>query len=331
LTNLTETAPAEPETPAAAEPRDQPGTEEPETHEPETREPGVDDSTTAEPASEEQTAAGGVAPGEPGEPASERPAMAEPALDGAATDASIPEEAALASVPDEPASAAASEPAATAPPAEMMAALEAILFVAGEPLSRERLLEVFEPGEREDAGRALDAVLERHRSAEGRGIMAEEVGGGVRLVSRPELHGYVRRFFAISGRGRLSMAALETLAIIAYRQPLTGPEVAELRGVQSGAVIKTLLERRLIRIAGRKQVVGKPFLYATTREFLLHFGLGSLSDLPPLEEMEDFFAAEGGGEAPAPPDREEEVERAAAALDAREEAREAEGDGEGEP
>jgi segregation and condensation protein B len=127
------------------------------------------------------------------------------------------------------------------------------------------------------------------------------------------------------------MAALETLAIIAYRQPLTGPEVAELRGVQSGAVIKTLLERRLIRIAGRKQVVGKPFLYATTREFLLHFGLGSLSDLPPLEEMEDFFAAEGGGEAPAPPDREEEVERAAAALDAREEAREAEGDGEGEP
>jgi segregation and condensation protein B len=304
LTNLTETAPAEPETAPAAEDRDPPRTEEPGTHEPE-----VDASTAGEPA---------VAEPEPAA-ADEEPAAAEVAATEVA-----------AEPVSEPAGEAVAAPEVP-PPAEMMAALEAILFVAGEPLSRERLLEVFEPDERADAGRALDAVLERHRSAEGHGIMAEEVGGGVRLVSRPELHGYVRRFFAISGRGRLSMAALETLAIVAYRQPLTGPEVAELRGVQSGAVIKTLLERRLIRIAGRKQVVGKPFLYATTREFLLHFGLGSLSDLPPLEEMEDFFAAEGGGEAPAPPDREEEVERATAALDAREEAREQEGDGEDQP
>ena len=110
------------------------------------------------------------------------------------------------------------------------------------------------------------------------------------------------------------MAALETLAIIAYRQPLTGPEVSDLRGAQSTTVIKTLLERRMIRIAGRKQVVGKPFLYATTREFLLHFGLGSLGDLPPLEEMEELFSMEGGGEAPLV-DREEEVARESAALD----------------
>jgi segregation and condensation protein B len=202
--------------------------------------------------------------------------------------------------------------------AEIEAALEAILFVAGEPLPRERLLEVFEPDEREEAAAALQAVLERYQPAAGRGVMLDEAGGGVRLVSRPELHGYLRRFFQITGRTRLSMAALETLAIIAYRQPLTGPEIAELRGVQSNAVIKTLLERRLIRIAGRKQVVGKPFLYGTTREFLLHFGLGTLADLPPLEELEDFFAAEGGGGDLVPADREEQLALESSALEERE-------------
>jgi segregation and condensation protein B len=164
-------------------------------------------------------------------------------------------------------------------------------------------------------------VLERHGGGEGRGIMVEEVGGGIRLVSRPELHPYLKRFFQVTGRSRLSMPALETLAIIAYRQPLTGPEITELRGAQSTTVIKTLLERRMIRIAGRKQVVGKPFLYATTREFLLHFGLGGLGDLPPLEEMEELFAMEGGGEASLF-DREEEVARASAALDEDADARE---------
>ncbi|HEV8240906.1 MAG TPA: SMC-Scp complex subunit ScpB [Thermoanaerobaculia bacterium] len=197
---------------------------------------------------------------------------------------------------------------------EMEAALEAVLFVAPEPLSRERLLELFDEGEREQAAAALDAVLERHGGGEGRGIMVEEVGGGIRLVSRPELHPYLKRFFQVTGRSRLSMPALETLAIIAYRQPLTGPEITELRGAQSTTVIKTLLERRMIRIAGRKQVVGKPFLYATTREFLLHFGLGNLGDLPPLEEMEELFSMEGGGEAPLV-DREEELARESAALD----------------
>ena len=209
---------------------------------------------------------------------------------------------------------------------EMEAVLEAILFVAGEPQPRERLLELFGRQERAAAETALQAVLDRYRGGEGRGMMVEEVAGGVRLVSRPELHTYLRRFFQVSGRGRLSMAALETLAIIAYRQPLTGPEIGDLRGVQSTAVIKTLLERRLIRIAGRKQVVGKPFLYATTREFLLHFGLGTLGDLPPLEEMEELFTAEGGGEAAGPADREEEVLRANAELDARDDAREEEGE-----
>ena len=207
----------------------------------------------------------------------------------------------------------------TTPRAEMEAAIEAILFVAPEPLSRERLLELFDEGEREEAAQALAAVLERHAGGEGRGIMVEEVGGGLRLASRPELNGYLKRFFQVTGRSRLSMAALETLAIIAYRQPLTGPEISELRSAQSGAVLKTLLERRLIRVAGRKEVVGKPFLYATTREFLLHFGLQSLADLPPLEEADELFGADvGGGEAPIP-DREEEIAQQSAAIEERDE------------
>ena len=214
------------------------------------------------------------------------------------------------------------------PRGEMEAVLEAILFVATEPVPRARLLEVFEAGEREEAGAALEAVLARYAAPAGRGIMAEEVGGGVRLGSRPELHGWLRRFFEASGGNKLSMAALETLAIVAYRQPITGPEIQELRGVQPTGVLKTLLERRLLRIAGRKPVVGKPFLYCTTREFLMHFGLQSLDDLPPLEEFEESFGeaagAASGGERPASPaaavhaDREETILRETIAIEERE-------------
>lgn len=175
---------------------------------------------------------------------------------------------------------------------QMTAALEAILFVASEPLPRDKVLEIFAERERATAAEALDEVLERYRGAPERGIQVEEVAGGVRLVTRPDLHGYLRRFFEISGRTKLSMAALETLAIVAYRQPITGPEIQELRGVQSAGVLKTLLERRLVRIAGRKPVVGKPFLYRTSREFLMHFGLQRLEDLPPLEEFEEALGAE---------------------------------------
>lgn len=190
------------------------------------------------------------------------------------------------------------------PRADMEAVLEAILFVATEPVSRARLLEVFDEDERAEAGAALEAVLARFAPASGRGVLAEEVGGGVRLVSRPELHGWLRRFFEQSGANKLSMAALETLAIVAYRQPVTGPEIQDLRGVQPAGVLKTLLERRLVRIAGRKPVVGKPFLYCTTREFLMHFGLKSLDDLPPLEEFEETF----GEAAPVAAEREVEAE-----------------------
>lgn len=176
--------------------------------------------------------------------------------------------------------------------AQMEAVFESILFVASQPVQRQKMLEVFEEKEAEEAAAALDSVLDRYRGDQGRGVFVEEVAGGVRIVTRPELHGYLRRFFEITGRSKLSMAALETLAIVAYRQPITGPEVQELRGVQPSGVLKTLLDRRLIKISGRRQVVGKPFTYRTTREFLMHFGLQELKDLPPLEEFEETFGAE---------------------------------------
>jgi len=177
---------------------------------------------------------------------------------------------------------------------DMEAALEAILFVSSEPVPRSRLLELFEEGEREAAAEALEAVLVRYAGGDGRGVMVEDVAGGLRIVTRPEMVSWLRRFFDVAGGTKLSMAALETLAIIAYRQPITGPEIQELRSVNPSGVIKTLLERRMVRIVGRKEVVGKPFLYGTTKEFLVHFGLNSLKDLPPLEEFEETF---GAGEA----------------------------------
>lgn len=182
-------------------------------------------------------------------------------------------------------------------PQEMEAAIEAALFVTPQPIRRRKILEVFGHRDREKAKAALERVLERYRADANRGVMVEEVAGGLRLVTRPELHGYLRKLFEITGQNRLSMPALETLAIIAYRQPITGPEIQELRSVSSSGVLRTLLEKRLIRIAGRKLVVGKPFLYATTREFLMHFGLKNLDDLPPLEEFEETFGQVGVAEA----------------------------------
>ncbi|MES1242219.1 MAG: SMC-Scp complex subunit ScpB [Acidobacteriota bacterium] len=191
---------------------------------------------------------------------------------------------------------------------EMEAVLEAILFVSSEPVPRTKLMELFDEEDRPQVAEALEAVLARYagygggssgegaeESTEGRGILVEDVAGGVRLATRPEVAGWLRRFFDVSGGSKLSMAALETMAIIAYRQPVTAPEIQELRGVSAAGVLKTLLERRLVRITGRKEVVGKPFLYGTTKEFLVHFGLNTLKDLPPLEEFEETFGAAGGG------------------------------------
>ncbi len=207
---------------------------------------------------------------------------------------------------------------------EIEAVVEAILFASNEPVIPGKLLEVFDENERVSVAEAIDAVIERYRENSARGVMIDEVAGGLRLVSRPDLHGYLRRFFEVTGTNKLTMPALESLAIIAYRQPVTSPEIQELRGVNSSGVLKKLLERRLIRITGRKEVVGKPFLYGTTREFLQHFGLRNLKELPPLEQFEELF----GGEIEAapekmPPDPEEELQKEVVSVEERlDEARE---------
>lgn len=138
---------------------------------------------------------------------------------------------------------------------------------------------------------SLDAL--RRDYAEGLGgLQLVEVAGGYQIVTRPELSEWVRRLFHERKSQKLSVAALETLAVIAYKQPITAPEITDIRGVNTAGVVATLLERRLIKIAGRKQVVGRPFLYATTREFLIRFGLRDLNDLPKIEDMADVLGFE---------------------------------------
>ena len=168
----------------------------------------------------------------------------------------------------------------------LAATIEAILAVAGEPVTVETLLAVAGEGvERALVEQALDTVRRRHES-DGSGLLLEHVAGGWRLATRPEHEGALREFLGYRSRARLSQAALETLAAIAYRQPITMPEINFLRGVNSAAVVRTLIDRKLVVVAGRKQVVGTPLLYRTSKEFLVHFGLPDLSALPTPEEVE---------------------------------------------
>lgn len=171
---------------------------------------------------------------------------------------------------------------------ELRAAIEAVLFIAGEPIKIETLVEAFSDEGREAIEQQLSEIDRRLKESES-GFFLEQTAGGYRFATKPELDPFLRKFFSKHGESRLSMAALETLAIIAYRQPITVPEISELRGVNSAGVIRTLLERKMIRIAGRKNVVGSPFLYRTTREFLVHFGLNTVQDLPRLEEFAEIL------------------------------------------
>jgi segregation and condensation protein B len=140
---------------------------------------------------------------------------------------------------------------------------------------------------------SVEAALERLESANddpSRGIRLERVAGGWRSITIPQMDPYLRAYHGLQARQRLSQAALEVLAIVAHRQPVTLPEVNFLRGANSASVVRTLLERKLVKVAGRKQVVGKPFLYRTTTEFLTHFGLDRAEDLPDPEDL----VADGG-------------------------------------
>lgn len=176
--------------------------------------------------------------------------------------------------------------------------LEALLFVAEEPLPLSRLQEVLadeDPAATETSIRELALSLEDA----GRGLMVQEIAGGFRLTTRPEANAWVQRLQVVKP-ARLSRAALETLAIIAYKQPITKAEVEAVRGVAVDGVIRTLLERDLIRMLGRKAEAGRPIVYGTSQGFLEHFGLKELGDLPSLREIDELISA-SGGEAQPPP------------------------------
>jgi segregation and condensation protein B len=160
--------------------------------------------------------------------------------------------------------------------------VEAMLFASDVPLEAERIREVLDL-ENAPAARGLVEELIARYEAEPRGLAIVEVGGGYRMVTRPELAPWLVRLARARTRVRLSRPALETLAIVAYKQPVSRPELDAVRGVNSDAVLDNLLERRLIRIGGRKEAPGRPFLYETTREFLVAFGLRDLNDLPKVE------------------------------------------------
>ncbi len=160
--------------------------------------------------------------------------------------------------------------------------VEALLFATDTPLEAERIREVLDLAGVDEARALVDELRARY-DVEGRALAIVEVGGGYRMVTRPDYAPWLMRLARTRTRQRLSRPALETLAIIAYRQPVSRPEVDAVRGVNSDGVLESLLERRLIRIAGRKDAPGRPFLYETTREFLVAFGLRDLDDLPRVE------------------------------------------------
>ncbi len=191
---------------------------------------------------------------------------------------------------------------------EPMDVVEALLFASDTPVEAERIQEVLDL-ESSAVARELVDGLRARLDAEGRALQVMEVAGGFRLVTRPELAPWLVKLARSRTRSRLSRPSLETLAIIGYRQPVSRPEVDAIRGVNSEAVLDNLLERRMIRIAGRKESPGRPFLYETTREFLVAFGLRDLGDLPKVEgelivpELAESAAAQlpdPGPEAPAP-------------------------------
>jgi segregation and condensation protein B len=176
--------------------------------------------------------------------------------------------------------------------AELKAILEALIFASPEPLTPKAIYKILDTEPKEDVQAALQALKQDYDRPGG--LQLVDVAGGYQIVTRQDLHEWVRRLFHERTTQKLSVQALETLAVIAYKQPLTALEIGEVRGVNTSGVLNTLLERHLIKIVGRKQVVGRPFMYATTKEFLIRFGLNDLAELPKVEDMAEALALEGG-------------------------------------
>jgi segregation and condensation protein B len=174
--------------------------------------------------------------------------------------------------------------------AELKAIVEALVFASPEPLTPKLLYKLLANEPKADVSAAINELRADYSNRPG--LHWVEVAGGYQITTRPELHEWVRRLFHERTTQKLSAQALETLAVIAYKQPVTALEVTDIRGVNTSGVLTTLLERHLIKIVGRKNVVGRPFMYATTKEFLIRFGLKDLGDLPKIEDMADALGFE---------------------------------------
>lgn len=177
--------------------------------------------------------------------------------------------------------------------------IESLIFVHDQPLSLDRLCTILEEHERPEIREALEELVEDYQAAE-RGIVLVQVAGGYQFRSRPENADYIRRLTKTKGV-KFSQSSLETLAIVAYRQPITRAEIEYLRGVDSGGVLKSLLEKKLLKILGKKDVPGKPLIYGTSREFLELFSLKDINALPTLKEIQELAPPDPFADQPALP------------------------------
>jgi segregation and condensation protein B len=192
----------------------------------------------------------------------------------------------------------------TTTPEEIKAALESIIYAADEPATLDQIANALGV-EKTVARSALDLLVASYQTDE-RGIEVRKVAGGWKFYTKPQHHDAVRKFIkSLQPPLRLTMPALETLAVIAYKQPVTVPEINEIRGVHVGGVIKTLLEKRLITTAGRKEVIGRPILYRTSKQFMMRFGLSDLDELPSLKEFEQLAQAALGSDSGIAPNEPE--------------------------
>jgi len=174
---------------------------------------------------------------------------------------------------------------------ERMAIIETLIFVSGEPLTVKTIADVLKE-DRNVVEEAIAVLAEQFNGRNG-GLHLRELAGGWQIATRPQYHEHVRAFLKSRPSAKLSLASLETLAVIAYKQPVTVPEILEIRGVQSPSAIKTLLDKKLIVAKGRKDTVGHPMMYGTSKEFLIQFGLKDLSELPSMEDFQDLAGGAG--------------------------------------
>ena len=171
--------------------------------------------------------------------------------------------------------------------AERAAIIESLIFVSDEPLTTKVIGAVLKEQDKEAIERTVKALADEFNGRNG-GLQLREVAGGWQFATRAEYHEHVRAFLRTRPSAKLTIASLETLAVIAYRQPITVPEILEIRGVQSPSAIKTLLDKKLIVAKGRKETVGRPMMYGTSKDFLLQFGLKDLTELPSVEDFHDL-------------------------------------------